>query len=385
MRPRLYTPGPTQIPEAVRTAAMPGPVYHRSPAFREIFQHVLDDLQYFFQTKQEVLVLTCSGTGGMESCVSNLFRRGEKVLVLEGGKFGERWAEMSTAYGLEVVTMKIPWGRSPDLDELRKLLQQQQNLAAVFCNHSETSTGAFTDVQAVAALVHEHSEALVIVDGVTAVGVLPFYFDAWQIDVCVSGSQKGAMSPPGLAFVALSERAWQRHKSSNLPHYYLDFTKAHEAALEGGTSWTPAINAMLGLAESLKRIRSRGLENLWQHYARLAHATRAGVQALGLEILPQQPSDALTAIKAPHGIDGKELVKNLRERHGLIVAGGQGQLKGRIMRVTHMGDYDHLDMIAMLAAVEMTLRELGWKFEWGAGLAAMQRAHYELQPGFIQK
>lgn len=377
MRSRLYTPGPTQIPEAVRVAAMQGNVYHRSPAFREIFLQVLEDLQYFFQTKQEVLVLSCSGTGGMEACVSNLLRRGEKVLVLEGGKFGERWAEISTAYGLEVLTMKIPWGHSPNLDELRALLLHHKNVAAVFCNHSETSTGALTDIKAVAALVHELSDALVIVDGVTAVGVLPFYFDAWNIDVCVSGSQKGAMSPAGLAFVALSERAWQKHKSSDLPHYYFDFTKAHEAALEGGTSWTPAINAILGLAESLKRIRSRGLENLWQHYARLAHATRAGMRALELEILPQSPSDALTAIKAPLGIDGKELVKNLREQHGFIVAGGQGQLKGKIMRVTHMGDYDHFDMLALFGAVEMTLRALGWKFEWGAGLAAMQRAYNE--------
>lgn len=377
MRTRLFTPGPTQIPEAVRFAALQGNVYHRSPAFREVFQQVLADLQYFFQTKQEVLVLTCSGTGGMEACVSNLLRRGEKVLVLEGGKFGERWSEISKAYGLEVITMKIPWGHSPDLEALRKLLRQDRNVAAVFCNHSETSTGALTDIKTVAALVHELSEALVIVDGVTAVGVLPFDFDAWQIDVCVSGSQKGAMSPTGLAFVALSDRAWQKHQSSDLPHYYFDFTKAHEAALEGGTSWTPAINAILGLAESLQRIRARGLENMWRHYARMAHATRAGMRALGLEILPQHPSDALTTIKAPSGIDGKELVRILREQHGLIVAGGQGQLKGKIMRVTNMGDYDHLDMIALLAAVEMTLQELSWKFEWGAGLAAMQRAYNE--------
>ncbi len=378
MRTRLYTPGPTQIPEAVRIAALQGSVYHRSPAFREFFQLVLVDLQYFFQTKQEVLVLTCSGTGGMEACVSNLLSRNEKVLTLEGGKFGERWAEISKAYGLETITMKIPWGRSPDLEELRKLLHQHKNLAAVFCNHSETSTGALTDVQAVAELVHANSDALVIVDGVTAVGVLPFYFDDWQIDACVSGSQKGAMSPAGLAFVALSARVWQRHKSSNLPHYYFDFTKAHEAAQEGGTSWTPAINAILGLAESLRRIRLQGLENLWRDYARLAHAMRAGMQALGIEIFPRHPSDALTAVRVPNGIDGKELVKRLRENHGVTVAGGQGQLKGKIMRVTHMGDYDHLDMVALLAAMEMALQELGWQFEWGAGLTAMQRAYNEV-------
>lgn len=377
MRTRLYTPGPTQIPEAVRFATLQGSVYHRSPAFREIFQQVLVDLQYFFQTRQEVLVLTCSGTGGMEACVSNLLRRGEKVLVLEGGKFGERWGEIGRAYGLETIIMKIPWGRSPDMDELRKHLDQHKNVAAVFCNHSETSTGAFTDVRVIAETVHAHSDALVIVDGVTAVGVLPFYFEEWQIDACVSGSQKGAMSPAGLAFVALSERAWQRHQRSDLPHYYFDFTKAREAAQEGGTSWTPAINAILGLAEALRIIRTRGLENLWQHYGRLAQATRAGMQALGLEIFPQRPSDALTAVKTLPGLEGKDLVRVLREKHGFTVAGGQGQLKGKIMRVTHMGDYDHFDMIALLAAVEMTLHELGAAINWGSGITAAQRAYSE--------
>lgn len=375
MRTRLYTPGPTQIPEAVRMAAMRGSVYHCSPAFREIFQRVLADLQYFFQTTQEILVLTCSGTGGMEACVSNLLSHGEKVLVLEGGKFGERWAEICRGYGLETITMRIPWGHSPDVDELRRLLQDDRKISAVFCNHSETSTGARTDVQAVAEAVHAHSDALIIVDGVTAVGVLPFHFDDWQIDACVSGSQKGAMAPPGLAFVALSERGWLRHKGSDLPRYYFDFSKAREAARDGGTSWTPAINAILGLSEALRLIRARGLENLWQHYARLARATRAGMQALGLEVFPLQPSDALTAVKAAPGIDGKHLVRVLREQHGFTVAGGQGQLQGKIMRVTHMGDYDHFDMIALLAAVEMTLHEMGAGITWGAGLAAVQRSY----------
>ncbi len=377
MRSRLFTPGPTRIPDAVRAATAQPLPYHRGPEFKKIFLETLDQLKYFFQTQHQVLVLTCSGTGGMEACVTNLLGHGDRVLAIEGGKFGERWAEISRAFGLEVISMKLEWGKSPEPEELKKLLQQSVNVRAVFCTHSETSTGARADIQALSEIVHAHSEALFIVDGITSVGVLPFYFDQWQIDACVSGSQKGAMSPPGLALVALNPRAWQRHALANLPRYYFDFTAARTAAQEGNTSWTPAITAILGLAESLCRIRHKGLEHYWQHYAHLASATRAGMQALHLEILPQHPSAALTAVKAPAGIDGREIVKTLRERFGATVAGGQGHLKGKIFRVTHMGAYDYLDMIAIMSAVELTLSALGWKIELGAGLTAMQQAYHQ--------
>ncbi|MGH7492976.1 MAG: pyridoxal-phosphate-dependent aminotransferase family protein [bacterium] len=376
MRSRLFTPGPTEIPESVRAATARSMPYHRGPEFKKIFLETLNHLKYFFQTQQEVLVFTCSGSGGMEACVANLLSRGDRVVTIEGGKFGERWSEISRAFGLEVSAMKVEWGKSPDLEELKKLLQLIPATKAVFCTHSETSTGALTDVKAVAEIVRAHSEALFIVDGITSVGVLPFYFDDWLIDACVSGSQKGAMSPPGLAFVALSPRAWQRHRLVNLPRYYFDFAAAREAAREGNTAWTPAIPAILGLAESLRHIRQNGLEHYWKHYERLALATRAGMQALRLEIFPQHPSHALTAVKAPHGLDGKELVKTLREAFGVTIAGGQGHLKGKIFRVTHMGDYDHLDMIALMSALELALLNLGCKTELGAGLAAMQRTHH---------
>lgn len=377
MRSRLFTPGPTQIPEAVRLAAGTMFPYHRGPAFKEIFQELQANLQYFFQTEQEVILLTASGTGGMEACVSNLFNAGDKVIVIEGGKFGERWAELGRAYGLSVISAMPTWGDALDLEVFEGVVKATSGLAGVFCTHSETSTGGFTDVKCLAEIVHAHSEALVVVDGITSVGVLPFYFDAWGIDACVSGSQKGAMAPPGLAFVALSERAWQKHKHSTLPRYYFDFSAAHKAAQEQGTAWTPAITIIVSLAESLRRMRANGLESYWQHYARLASATRAGMQALGLEIFPQVPSNALTAVKVPNGINGKAFTELLRSKYGITVAGGQGQLKGKIFRVTHMGDYDHLDMIGLMAAIEMALAELGWPVEWGRGLAAMQRAFNE--------
>ena len=380
MRSRLFTPGPTQIPEAVRIAAHAMP-YHRGPAFKKMFLETLDHLKYFFQTQEDVLVLTCSGTGGMEACVANLLSPGDRVLAIEGGKFGERWAEISRAFGLEVVTLKVEWGKSPDLEEFKRWLQQNAGVQAVFCTHSETSTGALTDVKALAEIVRAHSEALFIVDGITSVGVLPFHFDQWQIDACVSGSQKGAMTPPGLAFVALSPRAWRRQQAGKLPRYYFDFAAARKAAREGNTAWTPAITAITGLAEALRGIRQNGLEHYWQHYAHLADAARAGMQALRLEIFPQHPSNALTAVKAPPGIAGKEVVQTMREKHGATIAGGQGHLQGKIFRVTHMGDYDRLDMIALMSALELTLLELGWNFEPGAGLSAMQRAYHQQLAG----
>ena len=375
MRYRLFTPGPTQIPEATRLAASPSLIYHRGPEFKQLFLRVQDNLRYLFHTREEVLLLTCSGTGGMESCLVNLLATGQKALVIEGGKFGERWGEICTAYGIETVSLKVPWGHSPDPAEVKRILLQHSGVSAVCFTHSETSTGALTDVQAVIETVRSHSDALVIVDGITAVGVLPFQFDDWQVDVCVSGSQKGSMAPPGLAFVALSQRAWQRHESSNLPRYYFDFTKARIAAQEGNTAWTPAISVIVALSTSLEKIRAMGLENCWTHYERMATATRAGMKALGLEIFPQNPSSALTAVRVPQTVDGKSFTKTLHDKYGVTVAGGQAQLKGKIYRVAHMGDYDHLDMTAMMAAVEMALADHNWKFEWGAGLSAMQKQY----------
>lgn len=383
MRQRIFTPGPTQIPERV-TVAMSQPFpYHRGPAFKELFAEVTANLQYVFQTQGEVLLLTASGTGGMEACVANLLLAGQKAVVIAAGKFGERWQELCQAFGIDTLVLEVPWGEAPNLAALKEMLQSHSEVAAVFCTHSETSTGVVSDVHAIAELVHAHTEALVVVDGITSVGVLPFYMDQWQIDVCVTGSQKGVMVPPGMAYVALSERAVKRYEAQQhdaalqrrrLPQYYLNFAKAREAAGENMTAWTPAITLLMGLQESLRLMRATGLENLWNHYARLAQSVRAGVQALGLELFAQVPSNALTAVKVPDGIDGRKLVERLRAVYGVTIAGGQGALKGKIFRVTHMGDYDHLDMVALMAALELTLRDLGWKFELGAGVAAMQKA-----------
>lgn len=375
MRQRLFTPGPTQIPESV-VVAMSGPmIHHRGPEFKALFEEVTNHLKYVFQTHGDVLILTASGTGGMEAAVVNLLSPGQKVLTIEAGKFGERWGELCRAYGLMPITMKVPWGEAPDPAEVKKLVQGTTDLAALFCTHSETSTGVASDVKEIARIVREHSNALMVIDGITSVGVLPLYMDEWNIDVCVSGSQKGVMIPPGLAFVALNERAWQRVEQGTLPRYYFDFLKARKSAATMATAWTPAITLFVGLQESLRMMQKLGLEYFWSKYERLASATREGMKALGLELFAKVPSNALTSVKIPAGLDGAVFNKLLREKYGVTVAGGQEQLKGKIFRVAHMGYYDHMDMIALMAAVEMTLADLGWKFELGKGLSTVQQKY----------
>ncbi len=375
MRPRLFTPGPTQIPEQVINAMSRPMQHHRSPEFKELFREVTAQLKAFFQTEHDVLILTSSGTGGMDACVVNLLKQGETVITVEGGKFGQRWGQICRAYGLNVISLEVEWGDAIDPGEVEAAVLEHPDVAAVFLTHSETSTGVAFDVRAIAEKVRQHSDALVVVDGITSVGVLPFYKDEWHIDVCVSGSQKGVMIPPGLAFVALNDRAWQRAENSNLPRYYFDFLRARKALQSANTPWTPAITLMLGLHASLSMILDKGLEYFWDKYERLAFATREGARAIGLELFAKKPSSALTAIKIPPGIDGKQFVELLRTRYGVTVAGGQEHLKGKIFRVAHMGYYDHLDMVAFASAMEMALHDLGWQFELGKAVATVQAAY----------
>jgi aspartate aminotransferase-like enzyme len=375
MRPRLFTPGPTQIPERVINEMSQPLQHHRSPEFKKLFAEISENLKQFFKTQDQVLTLTTSGSGAMESAVVNLLSRGEKVLSIEGGKFGERWGEISRAYGLEVIPVKVPWGESVSPDEVGRVLKNHSDIAAVFLTHSETSTGVAFDVKQIAEMVHTHSDALIIVDGITSVGVLPFYKDDWQLDVVISGSQKGVMIPPGLAFIALNERAWKRAEQSDLPRYYLSLLKARNSLLENTTPFTPATTLLVGLHCSLGMILEKGLEYFWNKYARLADSTRKGAKAVGLELFAKTPSNALTAIKVPDSIDGQKFVQCLREKYRVTVAGGQAQLKGKIFRVAHMGYYDHLDMVSFASAMEMALRDMGWKFELGTAVAAVQTAY----------
>jgi len=375
MRPRLFTPGPTQIPERVINEMSLPMQHHRSPEFKALFAKVSANLKRYFKTQGDVLTLTSSGSGAMEGAVLNLLNRDDKVICVEGGKFGQRWGEICEIYSLDVVHKEVEWGHAIDPEEMRDLLRENADAKAVFLTHSETSTGVAFDLENIARVIHEESDALVIVDGITAVGVLPFFKDDWGIDVVVAGSQKGAMVPPGLAFVALNDRAWEAAEKSKLPKFYLDFLKARESLHADTTPFTPASTLLIGLNTALNMIFEDGLEVFWQKYARLAHATRAGAGAVGLELFADKPSNALTAIRIPATIDGAAFVKCLREKYNITVAGGQAQLSGKIFRVAHMGYYDHLDMVAFASAMELALRDFNWNFELGKAVATVQRAY----------
>lgn len=373
MRARLFTPGPTQVPERVQVAMSNPLMHHRSADFRIIYDEVVADLKYFFQTKGDVIPVTSSGTGAMEACVVNLLSKKDPVLTVAGGKFGERWGELCQMYGADTHVLEIPWGEPLDPDVLKSYLQKNPKTAAVFVTHSETSTGVASDVKKIAGIVRNHSDALLIVDSITSAGVLPFKMDEWGIDVAVTGSQKGLMIPPGLAVVALNERAWNKVRTSDLPKYYFDLQRERAAQKKSATAWTPGITLFMGLREALKMIREEGLETMWEKYALLAHATRQGVRAVGLELFAKSPSDSLTAVKVPEEIDGLEFVRHLRTKYGITVAGGQKHLKGKIFRIAHMGYYDSLDMVAMASGLELTLSDFGWNFDYGSGVYAVQK------------
>lgn len=381
MKSRLLTPGPTQVPENVFTAMVNALWHPRSAEFSELLRAVSSQLAALFKTDHEVLTLTCSGTGAMEAAVVNFLRRGDKVITVDGGKFGERWAELAAIYGVEAITLQIPWGETASPEQLTQLLHQHPDATAVFLTHSETSTGVAFDIAALARAVHQASEALVIVDGISSIGVLPFYTDDWAVDVCVSGSQKGTMTPPGLAFVAANDRAWEKAEASDLPKFYLDLRKARDGLAAGYTAWTPAVTLIAGLHEALNTIFAEGLENRWTKSAMLARALRTAAAAIGLQLYAKSPGDAVTAVSVPSTINGRKLLERLRIGYGVRVADGQDRLKGKIFRVAHMGDIDQLDTVGFVSAMELALHDCGWQFELGAAVSAVQKVYAQTVRG----
>ena len=345
-------------------------IHHRHPEFTELFARVNNNLKYLFQTSGEVLTLTSSGTGAMEAAVCNLHRAGDTAIFVNGGKFGERWGEILKAYGIHGVEIKVEWGESVSAVQIIDSLKKNPSASAVYLTQSETSTGAATDVKTIAKEVHQHSDAVVIVDGITAVGAMELMMDAWEIDGVVTGSQKGLMIPPGLAFLALSEKAWSMAEKSSLPKYYFDLKRARKTVKDNDTPWTPAVSLLIGVDHALEMIRAEGVENVWKRHERLARSIRLAAQALGLKVLAKCPSNALTAVSIPGSLDAKLFSKTLKTTYGITVAGGQGHLKGKIIRISHLGYYDEFDMTAMISALELTLKDCGYKFELGTGLRA---------------
>ncbi len=376
MKKRLFTPGPTPVPEHIMLSMAEPLIHHRHPEFQELFKRVAENLQYLFQTSNDVLTLTSSGTGAMEAAVANLVSPGDTVIYVNGGKFGERWGELSHTYGANAVEIFVDWGEAVTADQVREALKEHPEAKAVFVTHSETSTGVAIDVEKIARVVHENSEAVIVVDGISAVGALEMRMDAWNLDVVVTGSQKGLMIPPGLAFIALNDRAWELVERSRSPHYYFDLLRARKSFKEHDTPWTPAISLFIGLDAALEMIRRETVEAIWRRHARLAAAVRAGIQALGLKLLSKSPSNALTAVWNPEGCDAKLFNTALKSTYGITVAGGQGHLKGKIFRISHLGYYDELDVIGVISAVELALRDAGYRFEATSGVSAAQQVFH---------
>ncbi|NWF92640.1 MAG: alanine--glyoxylate aminotransferase family protein [Syntrophaceae bacterium] len=369
----LFSPGPTMLPAQVLLRMAEPIMHHREPEFEKIFAEIREGLRYLFQTKQEVLVFTSSGTGAMEGAVSNILSKGDRALVVRGGKFGERWGEICKAYGIDFIPIDVEWGRAVDPKKIEQILESNPPIRAVYTQATETSTGVRHPIKEIAEIVRRFEDTVIVVDAITGIGVFDIPMDAWGIDVLISGSQKALMLPPGLAFAALSDKAWKFVERSDLPKYYFDFKKELKSAKKNQSSYTPAISLFVGLRETLKMIREEGLEAVFRRHERLASATRAAVKALGLELFaPETPSNALTAIKIPEGIDGSKLQDLFFERFGITVAEGQDRAKGKIIRIAHLGYYERLDMIMVISALEMLLKEMGYAFELGSGVRAAE-------------
>ena len=376
----LITPGPTPIPPEVAAAAAVPMQHHRSPEFRALLLETLDRLKRVFATENDVVLFTGSGTAAMESSVANLLSPGDRVVVASAGNFGQRWVKLVRAYGIEPVLVEQPWGERLDPARIAAAAGEAET-AAVFVTHSETSTGVVHDVEAIAAEVAP-TGALLVVDAVSSLGGVELATDAWGVDVVVSGSQKALMSPPGLAFASISQRAWARVAHSTLPRYYLDWRLAADSQVKGDTSFTPAVSIVVALRTALDLILARGLAKVWEHNRRLARATRAGVKGLGLELFsPDDDSAAMvTALLMPEGIDGQECYTVLRDRHGIVLAGGHGPLRGRIMRIGHMGYMNEFDIVTALAGLEMALGALGHTPPVPGGGVAAATALFAAEP-----
>ncbi len=372
MKKRLFTPGPTEVPPEVLLEMARPIIHHRTPQFSEIFKEVGEGLKNLFQTKNEVFTFASSGTGAMESAVSILLSPGEKALFVSGGKFGERFGEICSAYGIEATPIKVEYGRSVEPSQIREILEKEKGIKVLFTTLCETSTGAATDIREIAQITKD-LDVVQVVDAISSLGAVECRQDEWGIDVILSSSQKAFMLPPGLSFISLSEKAWERVERAKLPHYYFDLKKHKESLKKASTPFTPAVSLIIGLNKALSLIKEETLENVWKRHALLANACREAMKGLGLELLTEKPSSVLTAVKVPEGVDGNELVKSLRDKYGISFAGGQSSLKGKIFRLAHLGYIDRFDLILAISALEKVLLELDYKFELGSGIKAAEK------------
>jgi aspartate aminotransferase-like enzyme len=376
MKYRLLTPGPTPVPEETLLEMARPVAYHRTPEARAILAEVLEGLQYVFQTSHEVVALTCSGTGAMEAALVCAVPRGAKAICAYAGRFGERWHRLWQAFGIESVAVTAPAGRAVTPAQIEKALAEHPETRAVCVVHSETSTGVKHDLARIGAVV-ARTPAILIVDAISSAGAMELRADAWGLDIVATGSQKALRMPPGLAFLCVSPKAWKQIESHQPTAFYFDLRRYRAKLKDPDTPFTPAHTLLRALRQSLRQIRAEGIEALWANSARLSRAARAGVQAMGLELFADPPAESLTAIAVPPGVDGQTVLQRLESTYGLRLAGGQDQLRGKLIRLAHMGHIDYFDVLAGLAGLELVLHELGYRVQLGSAVAAAQRAWAE--------
>jgi aspartate aminotransferase-like enzyme len=371
-KPRLMTPGPAMVPEDVLLELARPVIHHRSNEAKQVITEVLEGLKEVFQTRNDVLILTASGTGAMEAAVVNAVAPGSKALVLSAGYFAARWTNICKAFGLNAVVLDTEWGQPVDPEQVAGALQQHPDTICVLGTLSETSTGTGHPVEAIGRVVAE-TPALFAVDGISGVGAMECRTDDWGIDLLCVGSQKALMLPPGLAFVSVSPKAWAKIDSFESHSFYFNLKAARKKVKEFDTPYTPAHTLILALRTALRRIKDEGIENVWQRHRKMSEACQAGIQAIGLELFSARPAEGLTAFCVPDGLKDSQIRNHLADRFGIYTVGGQDKLKGKIIRIGHMGYTDELDVIGTLAALEMALAELGYDVEPGRAITAAQQ------------
>lgn len=354
----MLTTGPVPISERVRSALSQPMLYHRDNDFVEIFNRVVENMQYFLQTGNDVILLTSSGTGGMEAAISNLFSPGEEVIIVENGKFSERWSQIAKVFQLKVHSIPVPWGQSVNLTRLKQAIHEVPNVKGIFLTHCESSTGALTNVELLVPEIRKLSSALVIVDAISTAGVVPLKMDSWQIDVLVTASQKGLGIPPGLAFVALNNRAWQRSEQADLPRFYFDFSKARQAiSLSRGAAYTPAIPIIYAADAALSDIKQTSLETIWEERRVFAQSVRERISGMGLPIFPDEPADGLTVVKTAPSFSANKIIEKLKQEYRIIVSRGQGQLQDQVLRIGHLVKIEQRELNQFYKALETILTE----------------------------
>jgi aspartate aminotransferase-like enzyme len=374
---RLLTPGPTPLLPSALHAMMGSDIHHRTEDFRNLYKQVLADLKHVFGTSNDLLVLVASGSGALEAAAQNFFSPGDEVLVCSAGKFGERWVEIAKAWGMKATVLAAPYGDAVQPQAVEQALAQNRNFKGVFVQASETSTGTQHDVKSMGLAVKK-TDAIFVVDAITGLGTMPLDVDGWGLDVLIGGSQKAFMIPPGLAFLSISNKAWAAADASKNPRYYFDLKRERKNAATGESAWTPNTALMVALAESLKYIRTLGIDKLVENAQLLARATREGCKALGLELFSRSPGSSVTAVRPPAGMDSGVIVKDFRTRFNAIITNGQGSMKGQIFRLAHLGYFDFHDLFAVMAELEIILTAHGQPVRFGSAVAAAQNVYADV-------